>query len=207
MTDDQRPGPPDGDPAARPAVDAGEVAAEDEDTKPAPTASNDPSSEYDQLRDLLLRKTAEFDNFRKRVERERSEFARRAAEDLLLDLLPLVDDFERALAVPSETPDGESYRAGVVLMHRQLLELLRKRDVTPIDAVGEPFDPGLHEAVTQEPSDEHPEGTVVTEFRRGYRLGNRLLRPAMVTVSAGGNAREEAAETDSRDAANPADQP
>ena len=207
MTDDQRPGPPDGDRAARPAVDAGEVAAEDEDTKPAPTASSDPSSERDQLRDLLLRKTAEFDNFRKRVERERSEFARRAAEDLLLDLLPLVDDFERALAVPSETSDGESYRAGVVLMHRQLLELLRKRDVTPIDAVGEPFDPGLHEAVTQEPSDEHPEGTVVTEFRRGYRLGNRLLRPAMVTVSAGGNAREEAAETDSRDAANPADQP
>ena len=92
-----------------------------------------------QLRDLLLRKTAELDNFRKRVERERLEFAQHAAEDLLLALLPLVDDLERALAAPVETPDGQAYRDGVVLIHRKTLDLLRQRSVTPIDAAGEPF--------------------------------------------------------------------
>jgi len=191
MTDEQRSAPPDEEPSAS-ATAAADVATEEDDTEPAPPTVDDVASERDRLHDLLLRKTAEFDNFRKRTERERSEFARRAAEDLLRDLLPLVDDLERALAVTPKDSDGESYRIGVELIHRQLLELLRKREVTPIAAVGEPFDPNLHEAVTQEPSDEHPEGTVIREFRRGYRLGDRLLRAAMVIVSAGGRADDEA---------------
>lgn len=191
MTDEQRSAPPE-DESSAPATAAVDVAARDGDTEPAPAAFDEVASERDQLRDLLLRKTAEFDNFRKRTERERSEFARSAAEDLLLDLLPLVDDLERALDVAAETPDGESYRKGVELIHRQLLELLRKRQVTPIETVGEPFDPNLHEAVTQEPSDEHPEGTVVREFRRGYRLGDRLLRAAVVVVAAGGSGEADA---------------
>ena len=192
MTDEQRSAPPDEEPSAS-ATTAADAATGEDDTEPAPSTVDDAASERDRLHDLLLRKTAEFDNFRKRTERERSEFARRAAEDLLRDLLPLVDDLERALAVASETADGESYRTGVELIHRQLLELLRKRGVTPVAAVGEPFDPTLHEAVAQEPSDEHPEGTVVREFRRGYLLGDRLLRAAMVIVSAGNRAGDEAA--------------
>ena len=192
MTDDQQPVLPDNDPSAPATSAADDVAAEGNDTETARAPADELAAERDQLRDLLLRKTAEFDNFRKRVERERSVFAQRAAEDLLLALLPLVDDLERALAVPAETPDGESYRAGVVLIQRQMLELLRKRDVTPIEAVGEPFDPNVHEAVTQEPSDEHPEGTVSNELRRGYRLGERLLRAAMVIVSTGGNPDDNA---------------
>lgn len=191
MTDEQRSATPEHESSA-PATAAVDAATGDGDTEPAPAAFDEVASERDQLRDLLLRKTAEFDNFRKRTERERSEFARRAAEDLLLDLLPLVDDLERALDVAAETPDGESYRKGVELIHRQLLELLRKRHVTPIETVGEPFDPNLHEAVTQEPSDEHAEGTVVREFRRGYRLGDRLLRAAVVVVAAGGSGDAEA---------------
>lgn len=191
MTDEQRSAPPE-DESSVSATAAVDVATGDGDTEPAPAAFDEVASERDQLRDLLLRKTAEFDNFRKRTERERSEFARRAAEDLLLDLLPLVDDLERALDVAAETPDGESYRKGVELIHRQLLELLRKRHVTPIETVGEPFDPNLHEAVTQEPSDDHPEGTVVKEFRRGYRLGDRLLRAAVVVVAAGGSGDADA---------------
>ena len=191
MTDEQRSAPPDEEPSAS-ATTAADVATGEDDTEPAPSTVDDVASERDRLHDLLLRKTAEFDNFRKRTERERSEFARRAAEDLLRDLLPLVDDLERALAVAPEDSDGDSYRIGVELIHRQLLELLRKREVTPIAAVGEPFDPNLHEAVTQEPSGEHPEGTVIREFRRGYLLGDRLLRAAMVIVSAGNGADDEA---------------
>ncbi|MXY24888.1 MAG: nucleotide exchange factor GrpE [Acidobacteria bacterium] len=191
MTDEPKSAPPDEEPSASATAPA-DVATGEGDTEPAPSVVDDVASERDRLHDLLLRKTAEFDNFRKRTERERSEFARRAAEDLLRDLLPLVDDLERALAVTPKDSDGDSYRIGVELIHRQLLELLRKREVTPIAAVGEPFDPNLHEAVTEEPSDEHPEGTVIREFRRGYRLGDRLLRAAMVIVSAGNGADDEA---------------
>ena len=174
-----------------------DAAAEDAGIGPD-TAADHPAAdsvavERDQLRDLLLRKTAELDNFRKRVERERSEFAQHAAEDLLLALLPLLDDLERALAAPVETPDGQTYRDGVVLIHRKMLDVLRQRSVTPIDAVGEPFDPNLHEAVGHAPSNEHPDGAVASELRRGYRLGNRLLRAPLVMVARGTDAGDAAA--------------
>ena len=206
MTDEQRSAPPEEVPSAS-ATATADVATEEPETEPAPAAIDDVASERDRLHDLLLRKTAEFDNFRKRTERERSEFARRAAEDLLLDLLPLVDDLERALAASTKDSDGESYRIGVEMIHRQLLELLRKRHVTPIETVGEPFDPNLHEAVTQEPSDEYPDGTVVREYRRGYRLGDRLLRAAMVIVAVGSPADDGATAETEDNAAADADQP
>lgn len=200
MTDEQKPASPD-DNADSPATAATEAVAPEEDAgETTQAAIAELESERARLHGLLQRTTAEFDNFRKRTERQRSEAARRAAEDLLLDLLPLVDDLERALSIPVKTPDGESYRTGVELIHRQLLALLRKREVTPVDAVGEPFDPNVHEAVTQEPSNEHPEGTVVREFRRGYRLGDQLLRAAMVIVSAG-SAGDDDAQTDADEGA------
>jgi molecular chaperone GrpE len=139
-------------------------------------------AERDDLYDRLLRKTAEFDNYRKRIDRERQEQRQGAAADLLEDLLPLVDDFERAMTVETG-PDAEAYRRGIELIYKQLMDLLQKRGVTPIETKGVLFDPHVHQAVASEPSAGHRDGEVVQELRRGYMLGPRLLRPAMVKVA------------------------
>ncbi len=157
---------------------------------PAPDTAPEPAEadlgqlrrERDEYYDRLLRKGAEFDNYRKRVERERRELAEWAAADMLTDLVAIVDDFERALA--TEAPAGsEAYRAGVELIYRQLQELLRKRGATPIESLGAEFDPHLHQAVAYEETPGAREGEIVGELRKGYRLGDRLLRPAMVKVA------------------------
>jgi len=137
--------------------------------------------ERDEQYQRLLVTTAEFDNYRKRTDRERRERAEYAAVDLLTDLLPIVDDLERALA--AETEDAEVYRRGVEIIHKQLLDLLDRRGVTPIETVGTDFDPNIHQAVTQEASDSHRDGEVIEELRRGYTLRERLLRAAMVKVA------------------------
>jgi len=138
--------------------------------------------ERDEMRDRLLRKTAEFDNYRKRVDKERRELSQWAAADVLTDLVAILDDFDRALA--AEAPEeAEPYRTGVELIHRQLGELLRKRGVTPIEALGADFDPNLHQAVAYEETPGAREGQVIGELRKGYRLGERLLRPALVRVA------------------------
>ncbi len=121
--------------------------------------------ERDSLQDRLLRQTAEFDNYRKRIDRERRESSEYAAADVLKDLLPIVDDFERALQ--AEAPGAEQYRQGLQIIHRALVDLLRKRGVTPIEAVGRPFDPHLHQAVSYEDAAGRPDGDVIDEFRRG----------------------------------------
>jgi len=139
--------------------------------------------ERDQLRDRLLRTQAEFDNYRKRVERERLETIERAAESVLRDLLPVLDDLERALDAEPGNEAAASYRRGVELIHRQLTELLTRRGVRPIETVGKDFDPHLHQAVSSEPVPGAREGEIVQELRRGYMLGERLLRPAMVKVA------------------------
>jgi molecular chaperone GrpE len=138
--------------------------------------------ERDDYYDRLLRKTAEFDNYRKRVERERREHTEWAAADVLTDVLSIMDDFERALAAEAP-PEADVYRAGVELIHRQLSELMRKRGVTPIDALGADFDPNLHQAVSYEETPGAREGEVVAEFAKGYKLKDRLLRPALVKVA------------------------
>lgn len=139
--------------------------------------------EREQLRDRLLRTTAEFDNFRKRVDRERREMADRAAESVLLDLLPVVDDLERALAVEVAGEGADVYRRGVELIHKQLTELLARRGVKVLDALGADFDPHQHQAVASEPAEGHRDGEVVAVMRTGYLLNDRLLRPAMVKVA------------------------
>lgn len=139
----------------------------------------------DEYYERLLRKTAEFDNYRKRTDRERIQLSDAAAADLLQELLPLVDDMERALKADAGSAATEAIRRGVELIHKQLMETLRKRGVTPIDALGADFDPHFHQAVSHEPADGRREGEVVEEFRRGYMLGDRLLRPAMVKVAKG----------------------
>jgi molecular chaperone GrpE len=138
--------------------------------------------EKDSLQDRLLRTAAEFDNYRKRVERERRELSEYAASDVLLDLLPIVDNFERALQAPAG-PEAESFRKGIELIHKQMLDLLRKRNVTPIETLGTDFNPAFHQAVIHEPSEAHREGEVMQELQRGYMIGERLLRPAMVKVA------------------------
>src|SRR5688572_4234696 len=169
---------------------------QDQDDLPngAPGAADTPASipdealtalraEKDALQDRLLRMAAEFDNYRKRIDRERREQSDAAAEGVLLDLLPIVDDLERALQAPA-AGDAQAYRAGVELIHRQMLDVLRRRGVTTIETEGADFDPRLHQAVTQEQSDSHREGQIMEELRRSYKLGDRLLRAAMVKVAA-----------------------
>jgi molecular chaperone GrpE len=149
---------------------------------PVPDELAQARGERDDYYDRLLRQAAEFDNYRKRTERERREMAQYAAGDVLEALLPVVDDFERALQVEAG-PDAAAYRKGVELIYKQLQDLLARRGVTPIEAVGKPFDPQFHQAITYEPSPGRAEGEVLEVVRRGYMHGDRLLRPAMVKVA------------------------
>jgi molecular chaperone GrpE len=148
----------------------------------------DPSElqrQRDEYYDLLLRKSAEFDNYRKRIDRDRQAQSENAAASLVEELLPLMDDLERALKADAGAEGGEAYRRGVELIQQQLGEILRKRGVRPIEAVGADFDPHYHQAVSYEPAEGRREGEIVEEFRRGYMLGDRLLRPSMVKVAKG----------------------
>jgi molecular chaperone GrpE len=150
------------------------------------TATETPSIEDLQrdlaaLQDRLLRTAAEFDNYRKRIDRERRELSEYAASDVLLELLPIIDNLERALVTPGAEDDP--VRKGVELIHKQMLDVVRKRGVRPIEAAGAMFDPKYHNAVIHEESSEHPDGEVIQELQRGYMLGDRLLRPAMVKVA------------------------
>ena len=151
----------------------------------APDPAEELRRERDALQDRLLRTAAEFDNFRKRIDRERREHQEFASSDVLREILPIIDNFERALQAPAEG-DVDAYRKGLELIHKQMLDMLRKRGVTPIEALGADFDPNLHQAVIQEISSGHREGEVMQELQRGYMLGERLLRPAMVKVAKSG---------------------
>ena len=141
-------------------------------------------AEKEALQDRLLRTVAEFDNYRKRIDRERRDQAGAMMADVIEDLLPIIDNLERALEAPAGG-DAEVFRTGVDLIHRQMTDLLRQRGVTPIETVGADFDPRFHQAVVQEVSAEHREGEVMEELRTGYMLGDRLLRASMVKVAKG----------------------
>jgi molecular chaperone GrpE len=149
-----------------------------DETQPDPL--EDLRRERDGLQDRLLRTAAEFDNYRKRMDRERRELADYTAGEVVSELLPIVDNLERALQAAAE---DDPLRKGVELIHRQMLDLLRKRGVKPIEALGTDFDPNFHQAVIHEESTEHREGEVMAELQRGYVVGDRLLRPAMVKVA------------------------
>jgi len=142
-----------------------------------------------EAQDSLLRRQADFENYRKRVERERTESYNRVVADAARKLLPVMDNLSRALDAERsvESSESEEFRHflhGVQLISKQLSEVLESFGVQPIAAVGERFDPHIHEAVVTEPSDEHEPDTVLEELARGYRIGDRLLRPAMVKVAA-----------------------
>ena len=151
------------------------------DTGAAEATLEELRRERDALQDRLLRTAADFDNYRKRIDRDRRDVAEFAVVDAVQDLLPILDNLERALG--AKGADAGALRTGVELIHRQMLELLRKRNVTPIEAVGADFDPNVHEAVAHEPSETHRDGEVMEELQRGYRLNDRLVRPSMVKVA------------------------
>jgi molecular chaperone GrpE len=165
--------------------------AESEDTSSSPASAPVPAagvpseleklkSERDALLDRLARLQAEFDNARKRAAREQQDFREFAAADVLRSLLPTLDSFERALKAQG---DGSDFRNGVDLIYRQLQDALQKSGVTAITAVGQPFDPRLHEAIEMVDTTEAPDHQVLDELQRGYKYKDRLLRPAMVRVA------------------------
>ncbi len=130
------------------------------------------------------RARAEFANARKRLERERGEARRNATIDVVGRLLPILDDFERAMESVPGNIANDSWFEGVALVYRKLTSILDNVNIERIEAVGQPFDPNLHEAVLQEESDEYESGVVVRELQTGYRLNDRVIRPAMVVVAA-----------------------
>ena len=132
------------------------------------------------LYDRLLRKQAEFDNFRRRTERDRSEFMQFLGMDVAKELLPVLDDFERALRVECSDPN---YAKGVELIYQRLRDTLTRMGVEPIEAKGRKFDPNLHQAVDRVETEEVADQTVLEEYQRGYNFKGKLLRPAMVKVA------------------------
>src|SRR4051794_27367945 len=174
MTDKHAPDPAGPSPAATDPSEAPEAAPAD--------PVDDIRRERDDYHDRWMRKTAEFDNYRKRIERERREQSDQAVVSVLQDVLLIVDDFDRALTVDAGG-GADAYRKGVELIYQKLTDLLRKRGVRAFESLGADFDPNIHQAVVHESSPEHREGEVIGELQKGYMLGDRLLRPAMVKVA------------------------
>jgi molecular chaperone GrpE len=136
--------------------------------------------ERDELKELLLRRQAEFDNFRKRSEKERSEYFQYAGMELVRELLPALDDFERALKTECKSAE---YSKGVEMIYGRMSESLKKAGLEPIESVGAQFDPHLHQAIERVETQEAEDGTVLGEFQRGYNFKGKLLRPSMVKVA------------------------
>ena len=141
-------------------------------------------AERDELYDRLLRKQAEFDNYKKRVERERSEYVQFASAELIRELLNAMDSFDLAIHnASSESGPGETMLQGLDLIYKQFQDTLARFGLKVIEARGQVFDPNLHQAVSTVPTDDVAENTVVDELRKGYMLNGRLLRPVMVSVA------------------------
>lgn len=138
-------------------------------------------AELDHVRDIYLRKLAEFDNFRKRVEREREEIRLAGVEEMIRDLLPVLDNFDRALQHAED--DSGAFLQGIEMIAKQLWDTLERRGVEEVNPVGQQFDPEIHEAVQRVEDGEHPPGTVAWVMLKGYTMGDRLIRPAMVGVA------------------------
>jgi molecular chaperone GrpE len=161
----------------------GEQAAE-------PPSTEKPESELERLTRLTeeyldgwQRARAEFSNYKKRVERDQGDTYRRAAGDILTRYLPIVDDLERALKDRPTEGETAGWAEGIDLIYRKLRAILEAEGVQTIDALGQPFDPSLHEAISHEDSQEHPTGYVIEVLQQGYRMGDQVLRPALVRVA------------------------
>jgi len=140
------------------------------------------AAEAEDNKSRYLRTQADFDNFRRRSRQEKEEFAAYANTKIIEEMLPVVDTFEMALKTPEDS-DVKTLLVGVQMVHRQLMTVLENYGLQPVASVGQAFDPNLHEGIMQVESEEHPAGTVVEELRKGYRLKEKVIRPAMVKVS------------------------
>lgn len=140
---------------------------------------------YNDLEDRMLRMAADYDNYRKRMARQMDEMTRSANDRVFGELIEVIDNFERALQHAKEDAEPSAILAGTEMIYNQLVGLLSKYDIKPIEAVGKPFDPQLHEAMMQVEGDEYPEGTVALEMGKGYQQGNRVIRHSKVGVSSG----------------------
>ncbi len=155
-----------------------------EDVLPESDPETQLKAERDDLYDRLLRKQAEFDNYKKRVERERSDFAQFASAELMRELLNAMDSFDRAIhTANSDSAANDNMLRGLDLIYKQFQDTLTRFGLKAIEAKGQVFDPNLHQAVSTIPTDDVPENTVVDELRKGYTLNSRLLRAAMVSVA------------------------
>jgi molecular chaperone GrpE len=184
--DERRPGQPaPDDPAPRPI----ELSPEDQAAEqPAEVAElreqlANKDKEIAELKDRYLRALADTDNIRKRMRQQSEDAIRLQRENLLRDLLPITDNLERAVEAARGGGNGKPIVEGVEMVLRSLLDFLRRNGVSPRESVGRPFDPQFHEAVDHVESGEHPPNTVISEFHRGYQVGERVLRPARVAVA------------------------
>ncbi len=148
-------------------------------------------SELQELRDRFIRLGAEFENFRKRSLREKEEYRNYAIENLMLELLEVVDNFERALRSAKDSKDPDSVIKGVEMVYRQLYNILEKNGLERIKCEREDFDPRMHEAIMQVPASDLPENTVVDECRPGYMLNSKVIRPALVSIAKGDEEQEK----------------
>jgi len=139
--------------------------------------------EYNKLYDKYLRQVAEFENYKKRMNRDLTRRVEFANEELLREVLPIMDDLERTVQATEEDSSEEHLQEGIELVYNNFKNVLKRRGVEPIESVGEPFDPELHEAVMMQESDEYDSDIVMQEFERGYHLGEKVLRHAKVVVS------------------------
>ncbi len=182
----KHPAPPPAEDPNLPAVDPAHPVPEEAPPQPAAETDAEPQpSPEEVLKDRLLRLQADFDNYRKRMDREKKDWIAFASEKLIVELLPVLDHFELGLADSAKNGAPSAIQEGFQLVCNQFRSALEKAGVQAIDAEGQPFDPNLHEAITHMPSDTVPEGHVVAQTRRGYKLGDKLLRAAQAVVSSG----------------------
>jgi len=161
-----------------PAADAGEGAVESEEND-LEVAQRQAKESYDKF----LRVYAEFENYKKRMEREKSDFLKYANEGLIKELLPVIDNLDRAVGQARQKAEAQSLVEGVEMILRQIKEVMEKHGVKELQSLGEPFDPNVHEAMMHEIADDHDENTVIDELQKGYIFKDRLIRPALVKVS------------------------
>ncbi len=163
--------------------EAAQEAAAEASAEPEPEAAASPQDDY---KNRYVRAIADFENFRKRSEREKADFFRYATAAVLRDVLPVLDNFDRGL---DHAEEGDEFHKGMLLIYKQLYDVLLKHGLKPIDESGVPFDPNIHEAVVRDEDPSVPNHTVVALLQKGYFLHDRLLRPALVKVAVGGPER------------------
>ena len=176
------------EPALAPVAEAADPPAASESPSVTPEELNElkkKAARADENWDRLLRETADFENFKKRAVRDKQDAIKFGNENLLQSLIPILDNFDMALAAAQNASDGsgQSLRTGIEMVHQQMRKALADAGLEEVEAAGKPFDPNLHEAISQIETAEVPEGQVVQQLRKGYKLRDRLLRPASVIVA------------------------